>query len=261
MKTCIKIIAAFSVLFSGIINAQEHTIEVKNANKVEITSLTGEIKIVGHDGSNIIVEAGDLPATPERAKGLKPISGSGIDNTGIGLSITEAGNVINISGATKKSADADYTFKIPNTLAVMVDYSSPFTSGDLLVEDFGGEFEMKSLNDGVNLTNVTGPVFLDLINGDIEIAFKSVSQKSPMSVKTINGDIDISMPASAKANLNLYTLHGDIYSDLDIEVNKTSDDKGMRFMGGSSDIKSSMNGGGIDFSVSTINGNLYLRKK
>jgi DUF4097 and DUF4098 domain-containing protein YvlB len=171
--------------------------------------------------------------------------------------------VITISGTTKQSAEADYIFKMPNSIAVMVDYSSPFTADKVVVEDFSGEFEMEGLNDGVVMKNATGPVYLDLINGDIEIDFQSVNQKSPMSIKTINGEIDITFPSSSKSNLELYSLHGDIYTDLDIEIEKSEDEdsKGLRFMGGSSEVKGMLNGGGVKMEISTINGNLYLRKK
>lgn len=262
MKAFIKIIVALGILFTGIANAQDYSIAVKNAKKVDITNLTGVIKIVGHNGSDISVTASGLEDPPERAKGLKPISGGGVDNSGIGLNVTEVGNVISISGASKRSADADYVFKIPNSLAVKVDYSSPFTSGDVQVEDFGGEFEMEALNDGVSLKNVTGPVYLDLINGDIDIVFESLNQESPMSLKTINGEVDVTFPASSKANLDLYSLHGDIYTDLDIDMEKSKDQgSGMKFIGGSSKVEGTINGGGVDVKISTINGNLYLRKK
>ena len=263
MNTLSKLFLMLAFLASGTIYAQQHFVKVGNAKKVEITNLTGEIKIVGHSVSEIQILASELEAPPERAKGLKPLSGGGVDNSGIGLNVSEAGNVISISGATKKSAEADYIFKVPNSIAVMVDYSSPFTSGEVVVEDFAGEFEMNALNDGVTMKNATGPVYLDLINGNINIDFQSVNQKSPMSIKTINGEIDITFPSSTKSNLELYSLHGDIYTDLDIKIQKPEDedDKGLRFMGGLSDVKCTLNGGGVKMEVSTINGNLYLRKK
>lgn len=262
MKTLTKIILIIAVFCSGIVNAQEFKYEIKNAKKIDISELTGDIKIIGQSGTTMLIETDELSQLPERAKGLKPISGGGIDNTEIGLNVSEVAGVITVRGATKQSAEASYTFKIPNDIAVRVDYSSPFTSSDVVVEDFSGEFEMTGLNDGAKLKNVTGPVFFDLINGDIEIVFTSLSQKSPMSIKTINGEIDLTIPSSAKANLDLNTLHGDIFTDLDIEIEKKKDEeKELRFMGGSTDTKGKLNGGGVKLEISSINGNIYLRKK
>jgi len=262
MKTFVKLFIVLSVIFTGIVKAEEFKYEVKNAKKIDISELTGDIKIVGQSGTSITITGDELAEMPERAKGLKPISGGGIDNTNLGLNITEVGGVISIKGATKQSSDASYTFKVPNNIAVRVDYASPFTSGDIIVEDFGGEFEMTGLNDGAKLKNVTGPVFFDLINGDIEIVFTSLNQTSPMSIKTINGEIDLTLPATAKATLEMKTLHGDIFTDLDIELEKNKDEEsGLRFMGGSADTKGKLNGGGVKLDISSINGNIYLRKK
>ncbi len=261
MRTLIKLTLAICFLGFNTLNAQEHTHNVKSAKKIEISNLTGNIKIIGQSGPEIFIKTDIVAELPERAKGLKPLSGGGEDNTGVGLNITEAGGVIKISGATKQSSDADYLFKVPNNIAVAVDYSSPFTSNDVEVENFGGEFEMTGLNDGVKLTDITGPVIVELINGDIEVIFSSVNQSSPMSIQSINGEVDITMPSVTKATFELSSLHGDIFSDLDIEIKKEKDEDNMSYFGGSSDVEGTLNGGGVKMDISSINGNIYLRKK
>ena len=149
---------------------------------------------------------------------------------------------------------------IPDGLAVEIDYSSPFADDKLEVEDFGGELEISTLNSDVALMKITGPVVLDMVNGNIDLVFSSVNQNSPMSIKTINGDIDISFPSNAKAGLEMSSLHGDIYTDLDIKVNREKEE-GLKFIGGMSNIDGTLNGGGVEMSISTINGNIYLRSK
>ena len=264
MKTLVTVLVAISVFCLNTVNGQDYKHNVKSAKKIEISNLTGEIKIIGHNGTDLEVYVDHLEEVPARAKGLKPLSGGGVDNSGIGLNVTETGNVISVMGTTKQSGDAAYTFKVPNSIAVEIDYTSPFTADNVIVEDFDGEFEMGGLNDGCILKNVTGPVFLDLINGDIEIIFTSVNQASPMSIKTINGDIDLSIPTSTKANFELYSLHGDIYTDLDIKMEKKNSDEknhNLHYIGGMNDIEGTINGGGVKMKISTINGNLFLRKK
>ena len=261
MRTLINLIVAVCFFsFTGLYG-QEYKHDVKSAKKIEISQLTGKIKIIGQSGPGLVIQAEDIEEIPERAKGLKPLSGGGVDNTNLGLNISEAGGVISIKGTTKQSSDADYTFLVPNNIAVSVDYSSPFTSDDVEVENFGGEFEMNGMNDGAILKDITGPVYLDLINGDIEIIFTSVNQSSPMSIKTINGDVDIAFPSATKANFELSSLQGDIYSDLDIEVEREKDKDDMTFFGGKSDVEGTLNGGGVKITISSINGNIYLRKK
>lgn len=261
MKKSISLFIAACILSVGSMMGQEFKQAVKNAKKIEISNLIGSVKIVGTTGSDLIIKTSDVPETPERAKGLKPLSGAGPDNTRIGLNITETDDILSIKGTTKQAALSDYTFIIPNTVGVSLDYSSPFTEGDVVAQDFGNELEIKTLNSGVKCLNVTGPLILDVINGDIEISFSSVNQNSPMSIKSINNDIDVTIPVSSKADFDLSTLQGDIYTDLDINVIKRSDQNEMNFIGGSNHIKGTLNGGGVKISVSSINGNIFLRKK
>lgn len=260
MRALVEIFVALCVLCFNTTFAQEYKHNVKGAKKIEISELVGQIKIQGHNGAELVIKASELPETPERAKGLKPISTGGVDNTKIGLSLTETDQVISISGVTKQSSEADYIFMIPDGLAVEIDYSSPFADDKLEVEGFGGELEISTLNSDVALMSITGPVVLDMVNGNIDLVFSSVNQDSPMSIKTINGDIDISFPSNAKAGLEMSSLHGDIYTDLDIKVNREKEE-GLKFIGGMSNINGTLNGGGVEMAISTINGNIYLRSK
>ena len=146
-------------------------------------------------------------------------------------------------------------------MAVEIDYTSPFTSEDVEVESFSGEIEISTMNADVIMKDVTGPVILDLMNGDIDLAFANINQQSPMSIKTLNGDVDITLPPSAKVNLDLNSMHGDVYTDLDITMDRDKDDRGLKFIGGMSNITGKLNGGGVKMAISSMNGNIYLRSK
>jgi hypothetical protein len=262
MKTLLKAFITVSILCAGNAFGQEFKSNVKNIKKIEIGQLSGEVTITGTSGSELIIKADGLSELPERAKGLKPLSAGGTDNTNLGLNVAEAANIISISGATKQSSEASYTFMVPEGIAVKLDYTSPFTSSDVQVKDFKNEIEISTMNGGINCENVSGPLIFDVINGDITIMFSAVNQSSPMSVKSINGEVDLTLPSGAKADFDLSSLQGDIYTDLDILVDKKENENGeARFLGGMNSIKGKLNGGGVKVTVSSINGNLYLRKK
>lgn len=261
MKALTGILTALCIFCISTVSGQEYTHNVKGAKKLSISSLVGKIRIEGHSGSDLVIKASEFPETPERAKGLKPLSSGGVDNTKIGLNLSETDNIITITGVTRQSSEADYTFLVPSGMGVAVDYTSPFSSDDVEVANFSGELEIQTLNDGVQLTDITGPVVLDLVNGNINLVFSSVNQDSPMSIKTVNGDIDISFPAGSKASLALSSLHGDIYTDLDIKTNRDKKENGMRYIGGMNNISGTLGGGGVKMNITTINGNIYLRSK
>ena len=89
-----------------------------------------------------------------------------------------------------------------------------------------------------------------------------------MAFSTIDGDIDVTFPANTKATISAKNVDGDIYTDFDMdltlvkEVNvdrKRGWENGMTGMFGNT-ITGKINGGGADILVSTVDGNIYIRK-
>lgn len=265
MKTLSKILTGIFILSLTfpIVTAQNYEVTVTSGQKVIIENLLGKIIIKDYSGSNLKIECTGFGKVSEKAQGLQEIYDGGIDNTGIGLSIQESAKTILINGASKRSEDAKYTFFVPANVSVKIDYSSPFSYDDLEVIGFSRELEVKTLNAGIELIDVTGPLTIHTINGDIKTDFKSLNQESPTSLSSINGDLDITVPASTKAALKLGTMQGEIYTDCDIEFEKKKEKEHDNWVmiGGNSNSDGKLNGGGIELTLNSINGSIYLRKK
>jgi len=265
MKSLNRILigAIFFAFSNAGADAQNYELTLTSGQKIVVEGLLGKIIIKSHSGSKLLIESDGYGEVPGKAKGLKEIYGGGIDNTGIGISVKESGKIIMINGASKRSEDAEYTFFVPENVSMKVDYNSPFGYDDIEVEGFSGELEVSMLNAGIELKNVTGPMTIHTINGDIKAIFSKVNQNSPTSITSINGEVEIIIPASTKANLKLSTFHGEIYSDCDIEFDN-KDDRGhddMHLIGGHSNAEGKLNGGGVEMTLSSINGSIYIRKK
>jgi hypothetical protein len=229
---------------------------------MSIKGVYGEITIKGTTGNQLVIEVSNLDPPPEKAEGLKPLLSGGVDNSGIGLNVDKSGGVLKITSGSRESEDANYTFLVPGKVAVKVDLSDPWAYDDLLVEDFGGELEIEALNPDIELTNITGPVTLHAINGNLDLTFDNVNQESPTSISAINGDINFIIPGSTSASFSLSTIHGEIYTDLDINVEQDEDeDEDLHYVGGHRDVNGTLNGGGVEINLNAINGNIYIRKK
>lgn len=232
------------------------------ATQLIIQQLDGKINVVEYSGSDLVIESDRTVEIPEKAKGLKPIGVNGsTDNTGLGLNINQSGTTINVKGAIKQSSQAEYTFKVPKGLKCKIDYTSPFAHDDIEINGFSSELDISTLNSGINLEKVTGPLLINAINGKINIKFSTVNQDAPVSVTAINGEIDVELPSNTSANLNLSTIMGEIYTDFDISFDKKDEETGLTYIGGGRDIEGKINNGGIDILLKTINNNIYLRKK
>ena len=87
-----------------------------------------------------------------------------------------------------------------------------------------------------------------------------------MAFTSVNGNVDVTLPANTKANLKLRTTNGDIYTDFDVQISSPqlrSLDSVPRGHHGLVDferaITGTINGGGPDFELRTVNGNLFIR--
>ena len=174
-------------------------------------------------------------------------------------------NSIYLIGASKQTEDANYIIKVPNSIALEVDYSSPFVEADNLeFENFTNEISVKSLNAGFIFKNVSGPITANTINGNIEATFGKVNQESPITLSSINGIVDVSIPAITPANLELSTIHGSVYTDFDINFPKKDSKRGhdeFNYFGGGMSSNGKINNGGVIIALKSINDTIYLRKK
>jgi DUF4097 and DUF4098 domain-containing protein YvlB len=107
----------------------------------------------------------------------------------------------------------------------------------------------------LELKNVSGPLVLYTISGNITVTLTGVNKTKPTSIASVSGDVDVTVPAGIAANLEMSTVSGNMYSDFDISPSKNQ----MRRVGGNT-ITTPLNGGGGDLKLSVVSGNIYLRK-
>lgn len=258
MKTIILLSAVLLGSFTTL-QAQEYKTKLANAKdrKVTIEMDASSLRIEGHNSDEVIIQAASgYEAPPERAKGLKPIYNTAVDNSGIGLAVTTENGGLKIEKATRKPIK--YTLKLPRKVAILYEQQN-WQGSSISITNMDGDLEIKTNNASIDLTNVTGPVVANTINGEVKIVYSTLSQEKPTAISTINGPVDISLPANAKANLKLRSINGEMYTDFDLGV-KTSKD-GMSKVGGGHDIDGTTNGGGVEMQLKTISSNIYIRKQ
>jgi DUF4097 and DUF4098 domain-containing protein YvlB len=254
MKMSLLILIVF--LFASPVRAQEYKIAVQNTkeSKLILHDFSGDIPIEGYSGTEIIISSISLDlAPPERAKGLKPVYPGGTDNTGLGLDVEKNGNQVLVNCLLPFSRDGEYKIKVPDNLALEIE-SGCEHSTSISVANMKNEIDIKNCHD-ISLKNVTGPLVLSTISGNIDVVSSNISANTPFSINSVSGDIDISLAENAAVNLEMRTITGGFYSDFDF----TETQKGLDRIGGN-ELKYSMNGGGSKFSLVTVSGNIYLRK-
>ena len=256
-------VLVFPFIVMGQTKKFEYTPKVKG--KIEITNLLGEIVLQNSGSGAIVIESDFNLERPDRAAGLK-LLGSAEDNTDLGVNVSEENGVVSIQGATRQVRDYKYKILIPTGMAVNLDYGSPFAKEDVTVDSFTGSLEIKTLNANVKITKSSGPFTVNSISGDVEVVFDKINQSEPSSLATVSGLVDVTLPGTEKANIEISTINGNVFNNLDLKSTEkpTEKDKlayGMdviRMRGGNS---YTLNGGGQKVYLKSISGNIYLRKR
>ncbi|NCI45605.1 DUF4097 family beta strand repeat-containing protein [Sediminibacterium soli] len=217
------------------------------------------VRVEGYSGSEIIFTSGRHEKDDdERAKGLRPINGSGLsDNTGIGINVADKGNTVEVNQVS--SRDGEVVIKVPKSMSVSYTFDKVMNAGKSEFKDLDGELEISVQHNKVSLENVTGPLTVKSVYGGVEARFKD-NIKGPLSLVSIYGFVDVAVPATTKANISMKTSYGELLaaSGLNIELEKTTSGDMIRYS--NSNVKGKLNGGGTELTLRSDYGKIYLRK-
>ena len=235
----IILIALLSVGFCA--NAQEYRL-AKSSGTLKL-NITGVI-VEGYDGKDIVFSGDKVvveETSDERAKGLVPISMSKhVDNTGMGISVTENGLDVNVNLVAKKPIGV-LTIKVPNNIKISIvnnglfySYSTNVNSGftaisdnskpgnDIVIKNIKSEIEVSVQNSKIRLENNTGPMSIKTVSGPIEAVFSS-EIKGPVSIISATNYVDVTMPSSTKANIEMSTNSGKLYAGKEFKIDIDKD--------------------------------------
>lgn len=210
----------------------------------------------------------------ERKKGLKKL-GKKSNNADLGIYFTitqKEGELIfkdQHQAGFIMSRNERYQIIIPNSLKLQWatnncsnrdrtgEYRFFSSSNPSSLSNFDGEVEISSTVNNIKLVDVTGPVVVNTIGGNVTVEFDKKYPKNLYSIYTNNGFIDMQIPA--KSNLLVDVIGKSVYSDVDFKVleeeevndvwQKTTK---MKLKYGSGKTKMKLNGGF---------GEVFLRKK
>ena len=220
MKTIICLVLSLMlVLASGFSQQYKTTLSEKREYTLRLTDIEADLNVSRIEGNELIVRASSLPETPEKAKGLRPLTKSGVDNTGLGLNIEIIEGIISLSGG-KSGENLKYDISVPENVNVSINnpgYERPY---NLRLSGISREIEVFISSGNISMDNITGPTIIRTDKGDINLSFREINQEGPMSIICQNGDIDITVPEKEDATFKLSAGEGDVYTDLDLKEKK-----------------------------------------
>jgi DUF4097 and DUF4098 domain-containing protein YvlB len=87
-----------------------------------------------------------------------------------------------------------------------------------------------------------------------------------MAFSTLNGDVTVTLPADTKASLKVKSDNGDVFSDFDIDIDKTPakvdkvTEPGLYKIKKDEWIYGKINGGGSEMMMKNMQGDIYVKK-
>lgn len=206
----------------------------------------------------------------DRKEGLKKL-GKKNENTDLGIYfiIEQNGDELvfkdNNEGQLIMMSNERYVIKIPNSLKLDWQTNSCsaektsknqhrfFSSKASSLSNFDGEVAISSTLNNTKLIDVTGPVSINTIGGNVTIEFDKKTPQKLYSIYSNNGFIDITLPANS--DLKLEATGNDIFSDIDFKVEEEKEERDLQHM------RLKLNNGKVKMKLNANLGNIYLRKK
>jgi len=250
MKNKSIMVLAVMMITAGCLQAQEFKL-AKSSGRLEIN--IGKVLVEGHNGNEIIFTSGDGNRDKDkRAEGLRSVNSLGLDdNTGLGINVTEKGDVVTVQ-QLKKTNSPDIKILVPKNMIVSFAYESQY-GGKARFKNLSNEIEVDAQYNSIELENVTGPLTVKTIYGHVE-ATMDPAMKGPISIVSIYGYVDVTIPSTTKANLKMSTSYGEIFADPAFKID-------FEQQGDSDKVSGKINGGGIPVDLACNYGKVYLRKK
>jgi hypothetical protein len=232
---------------------------------LKLNVIVGRVTVRGTNRKDVSIEwqprgaprGGRGRPDPAAAAGLKRVT----SNSG-GFTLEQEANTNTIEISAPPFNRTDYEIQVPSRTNLEV--SS--VNDAIVVEGIEGELVINGVNGPVTLTNVTGSVVANTVHGKLVAVMTRVTDQKAMAFTSFHGDVDVTLPSSIKANLKLQSNQGDVFTNFDLDVKPapkpTPQPQGKGRVRTDLDTPTygSVNGGGVEFAISSVHGNVYVRK-
>lgn len=266
-----SVLISFLFFFTLNLMAQENeTLKVDLTNpgkpgQLHVGIINGTIKVSSHTSNDVVISAVANGETKKdnghhnpKAGGMKKINSRG----GFNIVAEENNNTVEVS-SNNLNFEGELIVKVPKNFSLQL---STVNDGDIIIENVEGSHELSNVNGDITASKISGSVMATTVNGDISVTMNSVTSDSPLAFTNLNGDIMISLPSTAKFNVQAASENGDIYSDFEvnpdqsgkkISTSKVNGEHKISKLGG---VSFKINNGGPDMMITSMNGDIIIKK-
>lgn len=237
---------------------------------VQVNLFAGSVTVKGSNRRNVVVRVThrgresaferDADPPPPGMRRLTP-SRRGA------LAVEEQNNRVTVRSASiMLSMDIELEVPARSNLTLRV-----VNGGSIEVEGVDGDLEVNNVNGPIKLTGVAGSAVADAVNGQVFVTMTRVTADKVMAFSSLNGSVDVTLPRATRANLELRSNSGDVFTDFDVQqtdppappaksTQRNAPRRVVRQGPGNSTIYGSINGGGPKVEARSFNGNVFIRR-
>jgi hypothetical protein len=125
-------------------------------------------------------------------------------------------------------------------------------NGDVAVAGAGSEVDAGTVNGSVEVTSTGGPVNAETVNGSVRASMGHFNLSSDLNFESVNGTVVAEFSDDINADVDLSTVNGRFLTDFPVTISGRIDPKHLR---------AKLGNGGPRIRLSTVNGNVELRKR
>ena len=199
------------------------TLTFQGARTLEVSNVSGSIRVVGYDGDDVEVVA---------RKAIRADTDAGAREAGLPatLAISDENGAIRIvaeparrAGCGQESRGSherwhrpayrvDFDLRVPRGIELTL---CTVTDGDIHVLGTSGDFDVENVNGDVTMTDARGAGRVVTVNGQVVVSFAE-NPRAASLFRTVNGSIDATFRQSLSANLKMKTFNGGLFSDFEV---------------------------------------------
>ena len=125
-------------------------------------------------------------------------------------------------------------------------------NGEVSVDGATGEVEAGSVNGSVDATSTGGPVQASSVNGTVHARMGRIGSTEDLEFSSVNGNVIAEFGEDIDAQIELSTVNGRFQTDWPVTITGRVDPRHLR---------ATIGKGGRRIRLSTVNGNVELRKR
>lgn len=207
---------------------------------VAISTMSGDIKITTHGGSDVVVTGRIVGEDADRVRIEDSSAGGRID---VGVEYPKSGNT---------NASVNFDVQVPAGVRLRLDRINTM-SGDVEISGVSASIDATTMSGNVRITNSSGIVDAKTMSGDVIVELNGLDNEGDMKFVSMSGNVDIRLPSNAGAVVSIKTLSGNIDNDFGLTVVTKKHGPGQSLDGTIGD-------GTCKLFAKSMSGDVHLRK-